>query len=131
MSRDELLQAATSLKWREMAELPVVKQHHNHCLECHHWRASPMYVKHHMKSKHPELTAIVQDVTAKTVQSDLAGRMLFVLINFCLSGLLVLLCKVDLVLVAFKRSLCGKCETAFMANKLFRDYMDWHHPSFS
>ena len=72
MSRDELLQAATSLKWREMAELPVVKQHHNHCLECHHWCASPMYVKRHMKSKHPELTAIVQDVTAKIVQSDLA-----------------------------------------------------------
>ena len=71
-SRDELLQAATSLTWREMAELHVVKQHHNHCLECHHWCASPMYVKRHMKSKHPELTAIVQDVTAKIIQSNLA-----------------------------------------------------------
>ena len=70
--RDELLQAATSLTWREMAELHVVKQHHNHCLECHHWCASPMYVKRRMKSKHPELTEIVQDVTAKITQSDLA-----------------------------------------------------------
>ena len=74
MSRDELLQAATSLTWREMAELPLVKQHHNHCLECHHWCATPMYVKRHMQSKHPELTSIVQDVTAKIVQSDLALR---------------------------------------------------------
>ena len=31
-----------------------------------------MYVKRHVKSKHPELTAIVQDVTAKIIQSDLA-----------------------------------------------------------
>ena len=70
--RDELLQAATFLTWSEMAELQVVKQHHNHCLECHHWCASPMYVKRHMRSKHPELTEIVQDVTAKIIQSDLA-----------------------------------------------------------
>ena len=71
---DELLQAATSLTWREMAELHVVKQHRNHCLECHHWCASPMYVKRRMKSKHPELTEIVQDVTAKIIQSDWAPK---------------------------------------------------------
>ena len=48
--------------------------------------------------------------------------MLPVLVNFFLSGLLVLLCKVEFVFMAFEGCLCGKGEPAFMTNKLLYCY---------
>ena len=70
--RDELLEATKHLTWREIADLPLVRQHHHHCLECHHWSASPQYVKRHMKAKRPESWHIVEQVTSHIVQNDFA-----------------------------------------------------------
>ena len=59
VARDSILTAAVDTAWKELALLPEVRKHHNHCLECHRWSAQPQYVRRHMIAKHKDLVPVV------------------------------------------------------------------------
>ena len=65
------------------------------------------------------------------ISGVLRGRVLPVLMDLSLSGLLVLCFEMDLILVAFERCLRGKCKPTLMTNELLHYGINRHHPCFN
>ena len=63
VEKQDVLEFAKDCTWLELAALPAVSRNVQHCPECHHWVATPQYLKRHMKAKHPSLAALVDACT--------------------------------------------------------------------
>ena len=67
-----ILSLAVQCTWRQLAEHPQTKSNHHHCPECHHWMATPQYVKRHMLLRHPDQAALVERSESLIVRSNLS-----------------------------------------------------------
>ena len=72
VERPLILEQAKSCTWLDLANSPEVIKNVQHCPECHHWVATPQYLKRHMKAKHPELAQLVDDCTEFVRKSNVS-----------------------------------------------------------
>ena len=71
LEREHILEFAKGCTWLDMAAHPDVVANIQHCPECHHWVASPQYLKRHMIAKHPEQLKLINDCTNFVKASNL------------------------------------------------------------
>ena len=84
VERPMILEQAKSCTWLDIASLPAVIKTVQHCPECHHWVATPQYLKRHMKAKHPDLAQLVDDCTEFVKKSNISITSPCRFCNICL-----------------------------------------------